>query len=42
MTGSPPGTVGPTKKKKKIILQVKIDPKKKVRNDKKSKSTSRS
>jgi hypothetical protein len=33
---------GPTKKKKKIILQVKIDPKKKVRNDKKSKSTSRS
>jgi hypothetical protein len=27
----------PTKKKKKIILHVRIDPEKKVRNDKKSK-----
>jgi hypothetical protein len=41
MTGSPPGIVGQPKRKK-IILQVKIDPKKKVRNGKKSKSTPRS
>jgi hypothetical protein len=40
MTGSPSGTVGQPKRKK-IILQVKLDPKKKVRNGKKSKSTSR-
>jgi hypothetical protein len=34
MTGSPPGTVGQPKRKKKIILHVRIDPEKKVRNGK--------